>query len=89
MPLSTTLPIRYASDRWRLAWIGFDIALVLAFAAWAGWRNRQIVITSFVVLGTLLICDAWFDVTLSWGTGEQSASIVTALLAELPSATSR
>jgi hypothetical protein len=84
--LSSTLPSRHDSDQWRLAWTGFDSALVLAFAAtaWAGWRNRQVVITALVVLGTLLLCDAWFDVTLSWGTSEQTASILTALIAEVP-----
>jgi hypothetical protein len=86
MVLSTTLPSRYASQQWRFAWTGFDVALLLAFGvtAWAGWHNRQIVITSFVMLGTLLVCDAWFDITLSWRTGEQSASLLTAFLAELP-----
>jgi hypothetical protein len=84
--LGSTLPSRHASHQWRLAWTGFDAALVLAFAAtaWTGWRNRQLVVTSLVVLGTLLLCDVWFDVTLSWGTNEQAASIVTAALAEVP-----
>jgi hypothetical protein len=84
--LSSTLPSRHDSDQWRLAWTGFDVALVLAFAAtaWAGWRNRQVVITALVVLGTLLLCDAWFDVTLSWGTAEQNASILAAVVAEVP-----
>src|SRR4051794_26670674 len=77
---------RRRADQWRLAWTGFDGALVLTFAAtaWTGWRNRQLVITALGVLGTLLLCDAWFDVTLSWGPGDQAASIVTAALAEVP-----
>lgn len=84
--LSSTLPSRHDSDQWRLAWTGFDAALVFAFAAaaWAGWRNRQLVITALVVLGTLLLCDAWFDLTLSWGTADQNASILTAVVAEVP-----
>jgi hypothetical protein len=84
--LSTTLPSRHASDQWRLAWTMFDVALLLVFlaTAWTGWRNRQLVITALVVLGTLLLCDAWFDVTLSWGTSEQTASILTAVLLEVP-----
>jgi hypothetical protein len=36
------------------------------------------------VLGVLLLCDAWFDITLSWGSGEQTASVLTAILAEIP-----
>ena len=84
--LSTTLPDHHSAHQWRLAWSGFDVALTLAFAAaaWAGWRRRQIAVTALTVLGVLLVCDAWFDVALSWGTSEQAASIVTAVIAELP-----
>ena len=84
--LSTTLPNRHSSHQWRLAWSGFDVALTFAFAfaAFAGWRRRQIAITALTVLGVLLVCDAWFDITLSWGTSEQTTSILTALFAELP-----
>ena len=37
-----------------------------------------------VVTPTLFVCDAWFDVWLSWGTSEGTAAIVTAFAAELP-----
>jgi len=84
--LATTLPNHHSSHQWRLAWTGFDAALTLAFAftALAGWRRRQIAITALTVLGVLLLCDAWFDITLSWGTSEQTASVLTAVLAEAP-----
>jgi hypothetical protein len=84
--LSRTLPDQHSSHQWRLAWSGFDVALTLAFAvvAFASWRRRQIAITVLTVLGVLLLCDAWFDITLSWGTNEQTASILTAIFAELP-----
>jgi hypothetical protein len=84
--LWATLPDHHSSHQWRLAWSGFDVALVLAFAlaAFTGWRRRQISIPALIVVGVLLCCDAWFDVTLSWGTSEQAVSILTALFAELP-----
>jgi hypothetical protein len=84
--LAVTLPDRHRAHQWRLAWVGFDVALVLGFAAtaWFGWRRRQVVVTAFVVTATLLLCDAWFDVTLSWGGREQTASIVTAVGGEIP-----
>jgi hypothetical protein len=84
--LSMTLPDRYAAHEWRIAWIGFDVALALGFAAtaWTGWRMRQLVITALIVTGTLLLCDAWFDVTLSWGSNEQLSSILAAVLVEIP-----
>jgi hypothetical protein len=34
--------------------------------------------------GTLLVCDAWFDVALSYGSTGFTTSIVSALLVELP-----
>src|SRR5262245_49143838 len=42
--LSTTLPDQHSAHQWRLAWSGFDGALVVAFAfaAFATWRRRQI-----------------------------------------------
>jgi len=84
--LATTLPDQHSAHQWRLAWSGFDAALTLAFAftAYLGWRRRQIAITALTVLGVLLMCDAWFDVTLSWGTSEQTASVLSALFAEIP-----
>jgi hypothetical protein len=84
--LATTLPDHHSAHQWRLAWSGFDVALALAFAftAFAGWRRRQIAITALTVLGVLLLCDAWFDLTLSWGTSDQTASVLTAVFAEIP-----
>ncbi len=84
--LAVTLPDRHRSHEWRLAWVGFDAALTLAFAAtaWFGWRSRQVVITAFVVTATLLLCDAWFDVLLSWGGSEQTEAVLTAAFVELP-----
>ena len=84
--LATTLPQREQTHGWRIAWVGFDVALLLGFAAtaWLGWKNRQLVTTALVVTATLTLCDVWFDLTLSWGTSEQAASVVTAVIAEIP-----
>ena len=84
--LIATLPNHHQTHEWRVAWVGFDVALVLGFSATAylGWRGRQMVVTALIVTATLLFCDSWFDLTLSWGTPEQAASIVTAVLGELP-----
>src|ERR1039458_10171582 len=64
--LALTLPRYYRAGDWRGAWVGFDMALLVAFAvtAWAAYRRRQVLIICLVVLATLLCCDAWFDVTL-------------------------
>jgi hypothetical protein len=84
--LAATLPKYYRSGGWRGAWVGFDIALLAAFAAtgWASWRRRQILILCLVVLATLLCCDAWFDVVLDAHTKGFQDSLLSALLVELP-----
>jgi hypothetical protein len=84
--LAVTLPERHRAQQWRLTWVGLDIALVAAFAAtaWFGWRRRHSVMTALIITATLLLCDAWFDVTLSWGGNEQVASIVAAVGVEVP-----
>jgi hypothetical protein len=84
--LEVTLPRVYHAGGWRAAWVGFDIALLLMFAAtaWAAWRRRQILIVCLMVLATLLCCDAWFDITLDWGTKGFTLSVLSAALIELP-----
>ncbi|HMF82141.1 MAG TPA: hypothetical protein VKI01_02605 [Acidimicrobiia bacterium] len=84
--LSVTLPQRHASSGWRFAWVGFDVALVTALAttAWYTLKRRQAVLMVLLISGVLLVCDAWFDVVLSWGTSDAVASILTAAFIELP-----
>jgi hypothetical protein len=84
--LAATLPRYYRAGGWRGAWVGFDIALLAAFAAtgWASWRRRQVLIVCLVVLATLLCCDAWFDVVLDARTAGFWLSLLSALLVELP-----
>lgn len=61
------LPRRHVAHHWDLAWTGFDVALAAALAATAYGiaRRAAIVRTSATVAATLLICDAWFDMTTS------------------------
>src|SRR5580704_13340061 len=84
--LLLTLPGHYTSTDWQTVWVGLDIAELLAFAAtaWAAWHERQVVIFLMIITGTLLVCDAWFDVTLSYGSSDFTASILSAVLVELP-----
>jgi hypothetical protein len=84
--LAATLPRYYRAGGWRGAWVGFDLALLAAFAAtgWASWRRRQILIICLVVLATLLCCDAWFDVVLDARTSGFWVSLLSAVVIELP-----
>jgi len=84
--LAVTLPRFYRSGDWRGAWVGFDLAELVAFAAtaWAAWRGRQVLIMCLLVLATLLFADAWFDVTLDVRTNGFLWSLLSALLVEIP-----
>jgi hypothetical protein len=82
--LAVTLPPRYLAGHWRATWVGFDVALggALAFTAWAALRRRQIVVPAALISGTLLACDAWFDIMTASGP-DQWLSLATAVF-ELP-----
>jgi hypothetical protein len=84
--LLVTLPMRYVSHDWRGVWVGLDVAELAGFAAtaWAAWNQRQVLIFLMNITGTLLVCDAWFDLSLSWGSRDFVTSLLTAVLAELP-----
>jgi hypothetical protein len=84
--LVVSLPAFYRTGSWRGAWVGFDIAELVAFAAtgWAAWRRRQVLIVCLIVLATLLLCDAWFDVVLDAQTAGFLGSLLSALLVEVP-----
>lgn len=84
--LGTSLPDSENASMWRTAWVGFDIALLASFAVcgWAAWRGRQLLIPATLVTGTLLFCDAWFDVLLSWGSDDRWWAVASAALVEIP-----
>jgi hypothetical protein len=84
--LAATLPRHFDAHRWRGVWVQFDIGLLAVFlaTAWAVWRERQIIIMLLTIVGTMLCCDAWFDVGTSFRTSSFKASILSAVLAELP-----
>ena len=84
--LVVTLPRYYRSGDWRGAWVGFDIAELITFVAtaWAAWRGRQLLIVCLYVLATLLLADAWFDVTLDVRTSGFVVSLLSAVFIEIP-----
>jgi hypothetical protein len=84
--LAATLPHHFNAHHWRALWVNFDVILFAAFAvtAWATWRKRQILILLLMLTGTMLCCDAWFDVGTSIATNNMWLSIASALFAELP-----
>ena len=84
--LAATLPHHFDAHHWRAVWVNFDAFLLAAFAvtAWAIWRERQVLILMLMLIGTMLCCDAWFDVGTSLATSGFGLSLLSAVLAELP-----
>jgi hypothetical protein len=84
--LVLTLNRHYTATHWRGAWVGFDVLLLMAFAAtaWAFWRERQVLIMFLIITGTLLCCDAWFDLILDLGSPGIWQSVASAAFVELP-----
>jgi hypothetical protein len=83
--LTYSLPSRHVTPHYDLAWVGFDLALLTAFAltAWCVVRSSQWLVPAAAATGTMLLCDAWFDVITSEPGGRLEA-LLEAGLAELP-----
>jgi hypothetical protein len=81
-----TLPRNYTANHWRVAWAGFDLGLGAAMVAtaFAVARRSPFAEVAAAVTGTLLVCDAWFDVLTARTTGEVVQAGLEALLIELP-----
>jgi hypothetical protein len=84
--LGFRLPRHYVANHWDLAWVGLDAAqaIFLLLSAWAAWRRRAILIQFANTCATLLLIDAWFDVTTARYSDLQQSML--ALAIELPSA---
>jgi len=84
--LTFTLPSRHVTEHYDVAWVVFDCALFGAFAAtaWCAVKSSQWLVPFAAVTGTMLLCDAWFDVVTSVGSGDALEAILEAALAELP-----
>jgi hypothetical protein len=84
--LTATLPAEHRTPHWDLAWGGFDVALACAAAttAWACARRPDWLPLPATITGTLLVCDAWFDVLTARPGSELVEALLSAALAELP-----
>jgi hypothetical protein len=86
--LSASLRPEHLSERWDLAWSGFDVGLAICFCAtaFAAHRRSPWVGALAAATGTLLLTDAWFDVMLESHGSELEVAIVEAVLLEIPMA---
>jgi hypothetical protein len=86
--LAVSLPRRSVSDHYRGTWVLFDVALILVLAR-IGWlvhrRNPKVVLMA-TAGSTLLMVDAWFDVTTAAAGSAHIQAVASAVLLELPAA---
>jgi hypothetical protein len=84
--LTFTLPSRAFTEHYDVAWVGFDIGLATAFAAtaWAAYRRLRWLLPLAAVTGTMLVCDAWFDVVTANGATDVLEAALEAAFGELP-----
>ncbi len=86
--LAVALPRRELDRHYDLAWVGFDCLLVAAFAATAyfAFRIDPRVELPATIVATLLVVDAWFDVTTSSTHRSAGVALLFAVFLELPTA---
>jgi hypothetical protein len=84
--LASSLRPDHETNRWDLAWAGFDggLAAMFLITALAAWRRSPWVGITAGVTGTLLVTDAWFDIVLESNGDELRFAILLAALVELP-----
>ena len=83
--LGISLPDVNMARHWNVAWVGLDamIVITLSWTAWrAGHGDRRVVVPA-VATATLLIVDAWMDVSTA-ARGDLWQSILLAACLEVP-----
>jgi len=86
--LALSLPKENLEHHYRLTWVGFDLIEVLAIGltAYLAFRLDARVLVPATVVATLLVVDAWFDVTTSTNSNAATGALILALAVELPAA---
>jgi hypothetical protein len=86
--LALSLPKENLEHHYRLTWVGFDLILALAIylTAHMAFRLDARVLVPATVVATLLVVDAWFDITTSATAQAATGALILALAVELPAA---
>ena len=86
--LAVTLPKRDLDLHYRAAWVGFDclLAFTIIRTAYMAFRVDQRVQFAATATATLLIVDAWFDVTTSGSRSQLIEALILAAFIEIPAA---
>ena len=85
--LGFRLPAHHTTHNWDIAWVGLDIGLVLTLLATGILARLHSLYTIIfaIVAGTLLLADAWFDITgYKIGSHGFDEALLMAILGELP-----
>jgi hypothetical protein len=80
------LPSHHVARHWDTAWTGFDLGLAAALSTLTVCLLRRSPWTQVAaaVAGTMLVCDAWFDVLTARAGSGLAQALVEAFVAELP-----
>ena len=83
--LGQMLPSRHVANHWDAAWTGFDVILAVSLlaTAWAYIARKTFVRSLAAVSGTLLLCDAWFDLLTSSPGQDLEVAIILAVVGEV------
>lgn len=86
--LAVALPERSLSLHYRGTWVGFNIALivVLARVGWLAYGRDPRMVLSAATGATMLLTDAWFDVTTAASGAAHTQAVISAVLLEIPAA---
>jgi hypothetical protein len=86
--LALSLPRENLEHHYRLTWVGFDVILALSLylTAHMAFRLDARVQGPATVAATLLVVDAWFDITTSTSGKAFIEALILALAVELPAA---
>jgi hypothetical protein len=84
--LGLTLPTRHISRNWDVSWVGLDITIVffLLLNALFSYRESKWLVMSATATATLLVTDAWFDITSEHAGRPLQEAIALAAFVELP-----
>jgi hypothetical protein len=83
--IALELPSRQLSPHYDLAWVGFDVMVLIALAStgYFALRRSRYLTTAATAAGTMLIVDAWFDVLTSLR-HDRMVAVLVAFAVELP-----
>jgi hypothetical protein len=83
--LAVTLPRHADFHHYRFTWVGYDLLLILALLTTAllAWRASDRVGLAATITATMLVVDAWFDITTS-GRHDITVAVLSAIFIELP-----